>query len=296
MRPPLLAPIALLSLAMGSAVAWADQPASGTAFQDCKQCPRMKVIAAAAFDMGSGSGDPLASVDERPQHRVTLARAFAIGVHEVTREEFAAFVSATRYDAGNSCGALAGDPQKWKVETGRTWRNPGYSQTDRDPVVCVSWKDAQAYARWLSEKTGHEYRLPSEAEWEYVARTGLANGRIDHEGANYGAEGDSFAPFTSGKDRWLETAPAGSFPADALGLHDILGNVWEWIEDCYRDTYAGAPADGTARADCSAKDVRSVRGGGWGDAAVLLRPAYRLRSPPEARYFSLGFRVARDAG
>lgn len=261
---------------------------------DCPGCPQMKVIAAGAFEMGAEASDSLASEDEHPRHRVTIAKSFAIGMHEVTRAQFAAFVEATKYDAGNSCNAL--EKGQWADIPGRNWRDPGYAQTSEDPVVCVSWNDAQAYARWLTQRTGKPYRLLSEAEWEYVARTGLTSSSpLSHETANYGAETDTVTPLASGRDRWLHTAPVGSFPPDALGLYDIRGNVWEWLQDCYHENYEGAPVDGTAReSGCSMADRRAVRGGGWGDSARLLRTTYRLRGPAAGRYFSLGFRVARD--
>ncbi|MCE3286387.1 MAG: hypothetical protein K0R70_2643 [Steroidobacteraceae bacterium] len=158
----------------------------------------------------------------------------------------------------------------------------------------MNWLAARAYVDWLAKTTGHPYRLPSEAEWEYVARRGGLAESPSHDAANYGAQ-TCCAGLRQGRDRWLHTAPAGSFPADALGLHDVLGNVWEWLEDCYHESYAGAPANGGARvSDCSAPSRRVVRGGGYGDAAWLLRPGYRLRGPLDQRYATLGFRVARS--
>lgn len=267
--------------------------AAEVAFSDCERCPRLQTIAPGSFDMGAEKTDKQASEDEWPRHTVRIARSFAVGVREVSRDEFAAFVEATRHDLGHRCNVM--ENNRWGELPGRNWLDPGYAQTGAHPVVCVSWQDAQAYVHWLSERTGKRYRLPSEAEWEYVARKGLLGAQaISHDMANYGAETDAFAPFAAGRDRWLQTAPGGSFPADTLGLYDVRGNVWEWLEDCYHQDYAGAPADGSARTDCSMADHRAVRGGGFGDAAKLLRPSSRLRAPLAERYFSLGFRVARD--
>ncbi len=286
----------LFTLAPADACSVELQP--GSELRECADCPSMRVIAAGVFEMGAVPGDALASPDELPRHAVRIGKPFAIGESEVTRAQYAAFLGASGYDAGNRCSSLEGAPGalKWLEREGRSWEDPGFSQTDQHPVVCVSWSDASAYARWLVQKTGKPYRLPTEAEWEYVARAGqAANALPSHELANYGAETASFAPLALGADRWLQTAPVGSFPADLLGLRDIRGNVWEWLADCYHENYLGAPADGSARSQgCSMADRRSVRGGGWGDAARLLRPSYRLRGAESEKYFTLGFRVARS--
>lgn len=273
----------------------AQQP--GSTFRDCPDCPAMVVIPAGSFDMGTASANARSGEeDEMPQHRVTIRKDVAVGVYEATRAQFAKFIEATNHDAGNEChGHESGE---WKQMPGRNWRAPGFSQTPDDPVVCVSWNDAKEYLKWLSTTTGKRYRLLTESEWEYVARTGsAAQGGIDgisHEYANYGAD-ECCAPLAAGRDQWLQTAPVGSFVADSLGLHDVRGNVWEWLEDCYHENYAGAPVDGSARtSDCSLADRRVLRGGSWGDARSFLRPAYRLRGVVDGRYFTLGFRVARD--
>ena len=228
-----------------------------------------------------------------PRHEVTISHDFAVGVYEVMRSEFGAFIKATKYDAGNSCFGHEGG--KWQEIAGRNWSDPGFPQTDREPVVCVSWNDAKAYVQWLAQKTGKPYRLITESEWEYVARAGRDPDSIPtHDEANYGAEAHCCTPLVEGKDRWVYTAPVGSFPADALGLHDVFGNVWEILEDCYNNSYEGSPTDGTARTtNCSMPDRRAVRGGGWADPPRLLRVAYRLRTPLATRYFTLGLRVAR---
>lgn len=271
-------------------------PPRGTRFQDCPDCPRMVVIPAGSFEMGS-TGSDADMADERPRHRVRLAAPFALGALEVTRGQFADFVAATGYDAGDACNTLV--QGEWQLTAGRSWRDPGFPQADDHPAVCVSWEDAQAYVAWLSKESGLRYRLPSEAEWEYASRAGGAgdfswDSGLDHEVANYGRD-DCCGGLALGRDRWEFTAPAGSFPANAFGLHDDRGNAWEWLEDCYHENYDRAPADGSARrSDCSLADRRSLRGGSWGDGPPLLRAAYRLRGPTAGRYFTLGFRVARD--
>lgn len=273
----------------------AASPRPGEPFQDCAACPQLRVVRPGAFEMGAAADDQHAAKDEVPRHRVQLARAFAVGIHEVTREQFKAFVDATGHNAGSTChGYEDGNwDGKWEDKPGRTWRAPGYAQEKHHPVVCISWNDAKSYAQWLSAKTGKRYRLLTEAEWEYLARAGGV--QVSHEAANYGAEAECCKSLAEGRDRWTTTAPVASFAPDALGLYDVRGNVWEWLEDCYHDDYAGAPADGSARTSgCSFADHRAVRGGSWGDSSQMLRVSYRLRAPRVSRYFTLGFRVARE--
>lgn len=281
--------VALLPLLVATAAA-ADRP-PGAVFRDCPQCPAMVVVPRGHFEMGSDDA-AAGNGDETPRHRVTFSRPFALGRHEVTRAEFSRFVAATGIDTGDDCNVLVdGD---WATTPGRRWDDPGFPQGGDEPVVCVDWLVARAYARWLSRETGQRYRLPSEAEWEYVARRGGLAESITHEVANYGSEA-CCAGAEQGSDRWLHTAPVGSFRADASGLHDVLGNVWEWLEDCYHGSYDGAPADGGARiSGCADPTRRVVRGGGYGDGAWLLRAGYRLRGPLDGRYATLGFRVARS--
>lgn len=282
--------------------------APGRTFTDCEACPLMAVIPAGEYEMGTAGADGAAANakasarktydetvaegngDEAPLHRVAFARPFAVGVNEVTRGQFALFAAETGFRPGGGCQVLRNE--EWQVADEVTWKSPGFPQTESDPVVCVSWREAAQYAAWLARKSGKPYRLLSEAEWEYLARRGGPGRTPSHDLANYGAE-KCCARKVEGRDRWEFTAPVGSFPPDAFGLHDVLGNVWEWLEDCYHDSYFGAPADGRARTDsCAGK--RIVRGGGYGDGSLLLRPAYRLRGPEDGRYATLGLRVARD--
>ena len=239
----------------------------GDEFRDCPECPEMVVVPSGRFMMGSRSGGN----DERPVHRVTIARPFAVGVYEVTFGEWDACVS------GGGCGGYRPGDRGW----GR----------GRRPVVNVSWNDAKAYVRWLSRKTGQEYRLLSESEWEYVARAGTGteywwgNGIVRNR-ANCNRCGS----------RWdgNRTAPVGSFSANAFGLYDVHGNVFEWVEDCRNGSYAGAPSDGSAResGDCSGI-ARTRRGGSWAESYWKLRSAYRAFSLPGIRLHYHGFRVAR---
>ena len=251
-----------------SLIAKCDEPEDkdGT-FRDCPSCPLMAVLPAGEFVMGSPSNEEGRSANESPQHQVRIAKPFAVGVYEVTLDEWNACVAA------GGCGHRPGDE--------------GWGGGSR-PVINVSWNDARDYVGWLSGRTGHGYRLLSEAEWEYAARAGTTTAY------SWGNEvGSNRANCRGCGSQWdnRQTAPVGSFPANAFGLYDMQGNVWEWVEDCWNEGYAGAPANGEAwlGGDCS---VRVLRGGSWINGPRLLRSALRLRLAPGYR-FHLGFRVAR---
>ncbi len=277
----------------------------GHEFRDCEECPRMVVVPAGEFEMGSPpSEEGRFDGEEEPVRRVRIGEPFAIGIHEVTRGEFARFVSAAGRETGNSC--LSRDGEKFVERPGATWRNPGFGQTDDHPVVCVSWDDAVAYAGWLSGETGHEYRLPSESEWEYAARAGTRTARWWGEDASgqcahaNGAAGETSVDWRHEgcEDKHVRTAPVGSFPANGWKLRDMLGNVWEWTRDCWNEDYAAAPSDGSAR---EAGDCRSrvFRGGSWNSEPRYLRAAIRGASAirranaSEVRLDDAGFRVVR---
>ena len=268
----------------------------GEVFRDCPGCPEMVVVSSGSFEMGSPESEA-GRFDDEELHEVTIARPFAVGVHEVTRGEFARFVSATGRSMGNACFVYEGG--QWEKRSGRHWKSPGFRQTDDHPVVCVNWNDAKAYVRWLSGKTGKKYRLLSEAEWEYVARAGTRTARYWGEGESglcrYANGADASTDFdwrTGCNDGHARTAPVGSFHANGYQLHDVLGNVTEWVEDCRNDSYAGAPRDGSAweSGECSR---RVLRGGSWVDAPRNLRSASRYWLTAGDRDDYAGFRVAR---
>ena len=249
-------------------------PAAGNVFRDALgsggEGPEMVVIPAGRFRMGCLSDDDACFGSEKPVHEVTIGRAFALSKHEVTFAQWDACVS------GGGCGGHRPGDGGW----GRAAR----------PVVNVSWEDAQSYVSWLSRQTGEEYRLPTEAEWEYAARAGTTTKY------SWGNEiGDNRANCRGGcGSRWdyKQTAPVGSFPANAWGLHDMHGNVFEWVQDCLNWSYAGAPVDGGAwlSGDCSG---RVLRGGSWFSDPWYLRAANRSRSSTGYRISTDGFRVAR---
>ena len=147
----------------------------GKKFRDCTGCPELVVVPAGSYEMGSPPGEGGRDDDEGPVHRVTISAPFAVGVYELTRREWSRFVSSTGHSTGDSCPTY--ESGVWKKRTGRSWRNPGFSQGDGHPIVCVSWEEARAYVEWLSGETGAEYRLLSESEWEYVARGGSTTSR-----------------------------------------------------------------------------------------------------------------------
>ena len=274
----------------------------GRRFRDCAACPELVVVPGGSFMMGSPSGEAGRDDDEGPVHRVTISKPLAVGVYEVTVGEFGRFVGETGHVTGDSCWIYEGG--EWKSRGGRNWRNPGFSQSDAHPVVCVNWEDAQAYVRWLSRETGEDYRLLSESEWEYVARGGTETSRYWGGGASAACRYVNVADRSlkeqySGwrwkihecRDGHVHTAPAGSFSPNGYGLYDVLGNVWEWVGDCWNDSYGGAPRDGRAweSGDCS---LRVLRGGSWSNEPRSVRSADRGQYPTGFRPILAGFRVA----
>lgn len=221
--------------------------------------------------------------NERPQHAVTIAAGLRLAPHEVTRAEFARFVTATGRDMAG-CGNW--ENGGWVVHPEFDWRNPGFEQTDDDPVVCVSWVDASDYIGWLNARTGRTYRLPTEAEWEYAARGGKdPEKRPSFEYAG-GEKLDELGWYEDNSHG--ETKPVGLKLKNELGLYDMSGNVWEWCEDWYEkyrskpQTDPKGPVEGVNRV---------FRGGGWSSTAGRCRVAYRFHDRPTNRRNLVGFRL-----
>lgn len=262
-------------------------------------CPELVTIPPGRFLMGSPAGEEGRFDTEGPQREVRIDHAFALGKHAVTVDEFVAFQAETKHATGGS--AYIWNGQEWKDKPGKGWRDPGFAQSGRHPVCCVSWHDAQAYIGWLNGKLGliggaDAYRLPSEAEWEYACRAGTTTpfsfgATISTTQANY----DGHQTYGAGqKGEYRErTTPVGSFAANAFGLHDMHGNVWEWCEDVWHENYAGAPADGSAWIAGGNQSSRVLRGGSWSRNPLLLRSAYRSGITPSVRFDVFGFRLAR---
>jgi len=241
--------------------------------------------------MGSPASEEGHQDNEEPQHLVTIAKPFAVGRFTVTRDEFAAFVADTGYDAGSGCW----DRDSWQERVDLSWRNPGYEQRGTHPVVCVNWNDAQAYVNWLNKKTGKGYRLLNESEWEYVARAGTTTpfwwgSSISTSQANYNGV-FAYNGGSSGEYR-RRTVPVDSFAANPFGLYNVHGNVYQWVEDCWADSYRQAPTDGaaTTAGDCV---WRVLRGGSWSNYPRFLRAASRYYYVPYYRFNHFGLRLAR---
>lgn len=284
-----LAPALAVPICGGTLAVEAQVP--GEVFRDCDACPQMVVVPAGSFMMGAPESEVAAHVDEKPPHQVTIDYSFAVGVYEVT------------FDEWDEC-VRTGGCNEYESE-GDGWGG------GRFPIVNVSWEDAWAYADWLSAQTGEHYRLLSEAEWEYAARAGTTTPY-----SVAGMPGRSGAPRTLCEHAHLSEATAwyascrtqpnrpdgdrpavvGSYRPNGFGLYDMVGNVWEWVDDCYYGNYIGAPADGSAW-DGRSSDVedcvyRVLRGGSWRNFPVTFRSALRFsRWGPDQ--FDAGFRVAR---
>jgi sulfatase modifying factor 1 len=286
----------------------ASKPSPGQVFKDCSDCPDMVVIPAGRYFMGALPGE---EEDEKipqilrnrsqPRHIVSVA-SFSAGRYEVTVGQYSAFVIATNRKSASGCTVWNG--QKFEIDLSKNWRNTGFLQSDSHPVSCVSWEDSRDYVQWLKQKTGKDYRLLTEAEWEYAARAGTITTRHWGDDANlfcsYGNSADAKSKSIQGASDWTVancddgysyTAPVGSFRANSYGLYDMLGNVSEWVQDCWFENYVGAPLNGVARISgvCS---LRVLRGGSWSNLPALSRSATRGKNPIGGRYSFNGFRVA----
>jgi formylglycine-generating enzyme required for sulfatase activity len=269
-----LIPVAILALALVN-VARADQ-----AFRDCTDCPEMVSIPAGSFVMGS----PVSERDRGSgeiQHQVTISKPFAVSKFEVTRKQFDQYIK----------------------ESGDTKAKP--CNTGDEAVGCISWNDAQGYVQWLKHKTGQPYRLLSEAEWEYAARAGTTTvyywGNNPGQACRYAnVKDEKWASTSRGfptmvfscNDGYVGVAPVGKLTPNAFGLYDMLGNVWEWTQDCWNQDYNGAPSDGSAweTGDCNS---HVLRGGAWGGEPLDVRVAERDWYGSSYRIY-YGIRVARD--
>jgi formylglycine-generating enzyme required for sulfatase activity len=286
------AAVALLALA-GPVVAQA--PAAGSAFRDCEQCPPMVRIPPGSFVIGSPDTEADREANEGPQRTVTIAKPFALGQFEVTVGEYAAFIAASGHRSSAACPNVVAQRAGSKEAPSGTWRSHSFAQADNHPLACVSRADADAYIAWLSTRAGVRYRLLSEAEWEYAARAGAPNlAAVGTRGETLCARGNVAdralnrdvpawpAPFADCDDGVGHgTAPVGAYAPNAFGLHDMVGNVWGYTEDCYAESYAATPADGSAYIvpNCPR---RTVRGGGLGPFKNEIRWA-----PAEPRMFGI---------
>jgi formylglycine-generating enzyme required for sulfatase activity len=240
--------------------------------------PEMVWIPAGSFRMGDIQGGGYSN--EKPVHRVSVDK-FAMGKFEVTVGEFRKFVNAENYKTdAEKKGSCYSYSKSWKRVKGANWRSPGFSQNDNHPVACVSWNDATAYTKWLSQQTGKQYRLPTEAEWEYAARAGTETkywwgNEIDKSKANYS--------WNLGK-----TTPVGNYKPNQFGLYDTVGNLWEWTCSEYTEKYNNKEKQCVTNAN-----RLSLRGGSWNNIPTWMRSAFRGRITPTGRHGDIGFRVSR---
>lgn len=274
-------------------------------FSDCDNCPEMVRITGGTFLLGSDAMDPGHQEDETPQVEVSIS-TFAVSRYEVTLKEFKAFIKATGYIDETVCLSMQ-DNGFWDYDPEKSWKNPGFEQTDDHPVTCLSWNTANAYVDWLNEQSSTEqYRLLTESEWEYAARAGSSSVYW------WGDREDDFCNRTNGVDQstqakfpgwnragmcddgYVFTAPVGHYQSpNAYGVEDMVGNVWEWVSDCYVDNYKDKPRNGMPQTveQC---EKRVIRGGAWGDTgSFYLRSAYRGAWTPEQSFTNLGLRVAK---
>ena len=278
--------------------ATAAVPQPGSTIRDCPTCPVLTVLPTGRFEQGSAAEN--GSAFEKPAHWVMIAHPIAISTNAVTVDQFREFVAATGRDL-QGCDTYDG---AWRHRAESSWENPGFAQTGTHPVTCTSWNDAIAYAAWLSAKTGQRYRLPSASEWEYAARAGgaavqpwsadggdaCASANVADQSASHRYPG--WAVFAC-NDGYVQTSPVGSFKANSFGLNDMLGNVFQWTEDCWNADYKGAPIDGAARKDGDCAE-RELRGGSWFSSPSFVRANYRNHFGVDYRTSSVGIRLARD--
>jgi formylglycine-generating enzyme required for sulfatase activity len=283
-------------LALTPPVALAQEAVPGETFQECTNCPTMRVVQAGEFMMGSPANEAERRENE-PHHKVTISRSFALSETAVTWQQWEACMR-DRWCEG------AGIDEALKLNPDGT-PNANYKDYGRGkrPAVGMSWYDAQHFVGWLNWKVDADdaYRLPNEAEWEYVARAGTTTAypwgsELDYNYGNFGVRGHEIrGGFAEGRDRWVnETAPVGSFPANAWGFHDMHGNIFEWTQDCYEADFKHAPTNGEANTegDCS---VRVFRNGTFTSNPYMQRSARRGAPYPAATRGRdyLGFRVAK---
>lgn len=310
-------PLILLATVITTAAGAADVPKPFSTFRDCAECPEMVALPAGSFVMGSTEEETSKAglpeeqgARERPAHQVTFQKPFAIGKYELTVDEYAAFAKDTGRSATANCITWDKAAGKWGPVAAATWQNPGYEQTGRFPVGCMTIDDARAYVVWLSNKTGKSYRVPSEAEWEYAARAGTrtmlpwadtqdnicarANVSDLTRMETHTTADREPTRFFNCRDGFVYAAPVGSFEADPWGLYDTIGNIWEWTEDCFIPHYNGAPTDGSVWRDPKQCDRLIVRSGGWYSRNWFARPAGRSRESPDYLSSTLGIRVVRD--
>ncbi len=303
----LLLPLLVVAMPLPAA----DAPhAVGSTFRDCGTCPVMVVVPAGSFVMGTPAAalPPGQAGVEIGTVVIRVPRAFALGRHEVTRREFARFVAESGYEPRSGCRNWDPALARFNEDARRGWQNPAtpVEPVDDHPVTCVSFADARAFAEWLARETGEPYRLPSEAEWEYAARGGTTSlrpwGDAPEEGCEHANTYDVTAdaayrlgwPHAGCRDGHADLARVGQLRANAFGLHDMIGNVQEWVQDCATGSYVGRPRDARAWEWLGGCKRRIQRGGSWLAPPDRSRSAFRADARDDDRADETGFRVAMD--
>ena len=309
MRLVRLAPLIMICLPLAPASA-AEARLPGTVFRDCEGCPEMMVVPAGGFVMGTPSARRQSGVAaaESDAVAITVPRPFALGRYEITRGQFARFISGSGYEPRTGCRTWEPTLGRFNETSRRGWKDPATPAVPGNdhPVTCVSFADAQAYVQWLARETGKRYRLPSEADWEYGARAGSAALRPWGDAAESGCEqantydltGDAayrlgWTPATC-RDGRADVAPVGQFAANAFGLYDLIGNVREWVQDCATGSYVGRPRDTRAWEWLGGCSERVLRGGSWLSPPDQATSAARFAAGAGVRADDAGFRVAMD--
>ncbi|WP_350291544.1 SUMF1/EgtB/PvdO family nonheme iron enzyme [uncultured Croceitalea sp.] len=292
----------------------AAQNDSIPSFKDCKSCPEMVTIPTGKVYIGSYKEEIGRKQSDRKRVLATISKPFALAAKEVTLGQYRVFMEETKYkskaairDGEPLVGCNYYDGKQYGYIANHNWKNPGYAQREDAPVVCVSWSDANAYANWLSKKTGRKYRIPSAVEFEYASRAGSSSpwywGTNPEEACEYAnigdrAFGDKYPtrPSFPCTDGYVYTAPVGKFKPNKFGLYDMVGNAWEWTEDCYKRDLTDAPLDGTADTNDPENNCawRTPKGGSWISGIAWSRAAVRSADGADYKSFMLGFRVAAE--
>ena len=300
--------LAALALALQLFVPVAFAADANAPFRDCPDCPEMQRVPAGTFVMGTPGAPSRADTRAESQATVVrLTRPFAMGRMEVTRREFRAFLTDSAYEQKGDCVIWDDEQSRFSIDhPAESVEAPDADVSDDQPATCISWHDARAYAQWLAKKTGKPYRLPSEAEWEYAARAGSVAewpwGEQASDGCDfanvYDLTGREHYPLgwdpVRCRDGYAGLAPVGALRPNAFGLYDLIGNVAEWVDDCYTDSYVGRPKDGRSWFWNGGCRRHVVRGGSWASPPSLARSAYRLPTDSTFRAQTLGLRVALD--
>jgi formylglycine-generating enzyme required for sulfatase activity len=281
--------------------------------KDCDVCPELVRIEPGEFQMGLAEGEAVQAgfpegqeLQELPAHRVRIDYPFAIGRYEVSIAEFTSFAEETDFES-KGCFVLVG--KDWELSPDASFRAPGYDTTTSNPAACLSYNDSAAYVQWLSNRTEQTYRLPTEAEWEYVVRSGLGDEPVPSYLGAQACEYLNGSDATFGReitedwkpglfecdDGYAATAPVGSYQPNKLGMYDVFGNVSEWTEDCFGTNHEGAPTDGSARRlePCL---LGILKGGTSAGGPGYLRPSRRGGFPIHLRGDGHGLRVVRELG